>query len=61
MAEGGSDYGEFDPLITKDDDNKQEAETTQPFQPAHWSTPHHRGDEDVYDEAREIRAAFLYC
>jgi len=46
MAEGGSDYSELDPLIPKhDDDDKQEAEKTQPFQPAHWSTPHHRGGD----------------
>ena len=44
MAYGGRDYSELDPLIPKDDDDKQEAETTQHFEPAHWSTPHHHGD-----------------
>ena len=53
MAEGGGDFGYYDPNLDHDldndrdddDDSEQEVDTTRPFQPTGASTPYHGGEQ----------------
>lgn len=45
MAEGGEVGYDGNKLDQKDDDDKQEVNTTHPFQPGAVSTPYHGGEE----------------
>ena len=53
MAEGGGDFGFYDPELDHaidnepydDDDDEQEVDTTRPFQPGAASTPYHGGEQ----------------
>ena len=52
MAEGGGDFGFYDPELdhaidndSYDDDDEQEVDTTRPFQPGAASTPYNGGEQ----------------